>query len=168
MFDFIIITLKSQYIYIHSHSICFMIKINQGTDRTNQPNANCIIDYSIGYIIHHWWNNNEPDNFISWWRHQMETFSASLALCAGNSPVTGEFPAQRPVTRSFDVFFVLHLNKQLSKQSRRWWFETPSCSLWRYSRISEYLSESCNTFYRRYKILYGDWSLCILWFLCEC
>ena len=37
----------------------------------------------------------------------METFSASLAFCAGNSPVTGEFPAQRPVTRSFDVFFFI-------------------------------------------------------------
>ena len=67
-----------------------------------------------------------------WWRHQMETFSALLALCAGNSPVTGEFPSQRPVTRSFDVFFDLRLNKRLSKQSRRWWFETPSCSLWRH------------------------------------
>ena len=41
----------------------------------------------------------------------METFSALLTLCAGNSPVTGEFPAQRPVTLSFDVFFDLHLNK---------------------------------------------------------
>ena len=41
-----------------------------------------------------------------WWRHQMETFSALLAICAGNSPVTGEFPAQRPVTRSFDVLFI--------------------------------------------------------------
>ena len=41
-----------------------------------------------------------------WWRHQMETFSALMALCAGNSPVTGEFPAQRPVTRSFDVFSI--------------------------------------------------------------
>ena len=44
-----------------------------------------------------------------WWRHQMETFSALLALCAGNSPVTGEFPSQRPVTWSFDVFFDLSL-----------------------------------------------------------
>ena len=48
----------------------------------------------------------------SWWRHQMETFSALLALCARNSPVTGEFPSQRLVTRCFDVFFVLRLNKQ--------------------------------------------------------
>ena len=37
----------------------------------------------------------------------MEAFSALLALCVGNSPVTGEFPAQRPVTRSFDFFFDL-------------------------------------------------------------
>ena len=54
---------------------------------------------------------------ITWWRHQMETFSAILDLCAGNSPVTGEFPAHGPVTRSFDVFFDLRLNKRLSKQS---------------------------------------------------
>ena len=37
----------------------------------------------------------------------METFSALLAFCVGNSPVSGEFPAQMPVTRSFDVFFDL-------------------------------------------------------------
>ena len=40
----------------------------------------------------------------------METFSTSLALCEGNSPVTGEFPSQRPVTQSFDVFFDLRMN----------------------------------------------------------
>ena len=40
-----------------------------------------------------------------------------LALCAGNSLVTGQFPTQRPVTQSFDVFFDLSLNKRLSKQS---------------------------------------------------
>ena len=39
-----------------------------------------------------------------WWRHQMESFSALLALCAGNSPVTGEFPSQRPVTRKLWCF----------------------------------------------------------------
>ena len=40
----------------------------------------------------------------------MKTFSALLAHCAGNSPVTGEFPSQRPVTRSFDISFTLRLN----------------------------------------------------------
>ena len=50
---------------------------------------------------------SSPKNHFcnSWWRHQMETFSALLALCAGNSPVTGEFPPQRPVTRKFDAHF---------------------------------------------------------------
>ena len=41
---------------------------------------------------------------ITWWRHQMEPFPALLNLCVGNSPVTGEFPSQRLVRRSFDVW----------------------------------------------------------------
>ena len=45
----------------------------------------------------------------------METFSALLAICAGNSPVTGEFPTQRPVVRSFDDFFDLRPNKRLNE-----------------------------------------------------
>ena len=61
----------------------------------------------------------------------METFSALLAICVGNSPAPGEFPAQRPVTRSFDVFFDLRPNKRLSKQWWGWWFDTPSRPLWR-------------------------------------
>ena len=48
----------------------------------------------------------------------------------GNSPATGEFPSQRPVTRCFEVFFDLRLNNQLSKQLRRRWFETQSRLLW--------------------------------------
>ena len=60
----------------------------------------------------------------------METFSALLALCAGKSHVNGEFPSQRPVTRSFDVSLIFGLNKRLSKPSWSWWFETPSRLLW--------------------------------------
>ena len=48
----------------------------------------------------------------------METFSALLAICAGNSPVPVEFPTQRPVTRGVDVFFDLRPNKRLSTH---WW-----------------------------------------------
>ena len=66
-----------------------------------------------------------------WWRHQMETFSALLALCV----VTDEFPSQRPVMRSFAIFFHLPLNKRLRKQSWGWWFETPCCSLWRHCNV---------------------------------
>ena len=56
----------------------------------------------------------------SWWRHQMETYSVLLSLCAGNSPVIGEFPSQGSVTRGFDVLFDLSVNKRLSKQSWGW------------------------------------------------
>ena len=64
------------------------------------------------------WESQMDELDEPWWRHQMETFSALLAICAGNSPVTGEFPAQKPVTRSFDVFFDLRLDKSLSELSR--------------------------------------------------
>ena len=74
----------------------------------------------------------------------METFSALLAICAENSPVNGEFPAQRPVTRSFNVFFDLRLNKRLGKQSWVSWFKMLSRSWWR----------QCNVFYI-------SWSYCI-------
>ena len=72
----------------------------------------------------------QSQNSLTWWRHGMETLSALLALCVGNSPVTCEFPAQRPVTRSLELFFDLCLNKRLSKQSWGWWFDTPSRSSW--------------------------------------
>ena len=71
---------------------------------------------------------------------------------AGNSPVPGEFPAQRPVMRSFDVFFDLRPNKRLSKQRWGRWFETPSSPVWRHCNVmislcqSETVSEK-NTIY---------------------
>ena len=49
----------------------------------------------------------------------METFTALLTLCTGNSPVTGEFPSQRPVTRSFDVFFDLRLEQKVEQTIAR-------------------------------------------------
>ena len=86
-----------------------------------------------------------------WWRHQMETSCVTGPLCG---EFTGEFPSWMPVTRSFDIIIdlfqiwpqnrILHektsekdpsnvfLNKRLSKQSRRRWFETPSRSVWRH------------------------------------
>ena len=60
----------------------------------------------------------------------------------------GEFPTQRPVTRSFDVFFELRLNKRLSKQPWCWWFETPLWSLWR----------QCNVYTEAYCTIIGIWA----------
>ena len=79
--------------------------------------------------------NLSPDDVIKW-KH----FPHCWPFCAGKSPVTAEFPSKCPVTRSFDFFFNLRLDKRLSKQSIRRWFETPSRSLWR--RCNAYSSSS--------------------------
>ena len=79
-------------------------------------------------MIWGWERRNKcPHDFITKWKHIPHYW-----LCEGNPPVTGGFPSQRPVTQSFDIFFDLLLNKWLSKQPRSQWFETPSCSLWRW------------------------------------
>ena len=76
---------------------------------------------SIIWLVH--------DDVIKW-----KYFRVTGPLCGEfNGP--GEFPAQRPVTRSFDVFFDLRLNKRLSKQPWGWWFETLAWSLWRHRNV---------------------------------
>ena len=106
----------------------------------SMPAVIYFLHWCIVFTILIFWYNLKPINIdigvhflvVPWWRHQMETFSAKLAFCARNSPITGEFTAQRPVTRSFDVFFDLCLNKRLSKQSWGWWFETLLRPFWRH------------------------------------
>ena len=95
-------------------------------------------------------------NHSTWWRHQIGTFSALLAICAGNSPVPGEFPTQRPVTRSFDVFFDLRLKKRLSKQWWGWWIETLSRPFWLHR--NDCLILSCRVYHHQTKVLIGIWS----------
>ena len=95
--------------------------------------------YKRQNIQSRWWQKQlkgaDKSWLGTWWRHQMETFSALLAICAWNSPVPGEFHAQRPVTRSFDFFFDPRLNKWLSKQSWGWRFETLSWPLRRHCNV---------------------------------
>ena len=76
------------------------------------------------YIVHSSVDKILMDQFMfvwfwpihkTWWRHKMETFSALLAICKGNPSGTGGFPSQKPVMRSFHIFFALRLNKELSK-----------------------------------------------------
>ena len=90
----------------------------------------------------------------SWWHLQMETFSALLALCAGSSKVTGEFPSQRPVRRSFDVIFDLRL-KAVELKLRRRWFETPSRLLWRHCNYLRVLLE--NTAKKAHSFIIISW-----------
>ena len=83
-------------------------------------------------------------SFITEIRHSVMTssngniFRATGPLCG----VHGEFPAQRPVTQSFDVCIDMHTNKRLSKQSWGWWFETPSRPLWRHCNVTILLSSA--------------------------
>ena len=85
-----------------------------------------------------WWQND-----FSWWRHQMGTFSAQLALCAGNSTVTAEFPPRKASDAELWCFIHLCLNKRLSKQSWGWGFETPLRSVRRHSNVLRYNSLPC-------------------------
>ena len=113
-----------------------MICINVVSTEICQPltTNSCFVSYSLSvflqdiWVIFYWNGWSKFRTWItdiaqgSWWRHQMETFSALPAFCTGNSPANGEFRAQRPVTRSFGVFFDLRPNKRLSEQSWGWWF----------------------------------------------
>ena len=92
------------------------------------------------------WNNMNEKNIWHMMTSSNGTFSALLALCAGNSQVTSEFPPQRPVTRNFDAFFDLRLNKRLSKQSWGWWFETPWRSLWCHRTAAKTITKNCEYF----------------------
>ena len=89
----------------------------------------------------------------------MGIFSPLLDLCEGNTPVTGGFPSQRPVTRSFDVFFDLRLNKRLSKQSGRRLFETPSRSLWRHCDVKSHCFITSILADKPFKILHRERSV---------
>ena len=85
-------------------------------------------------------NLNNPNLFHDDPGYIMTSSNGSIfrvtGLCAGNSPVSVDFPAQRPVTRSFDIFlFDLRLNKRLSEQPWGSWFETSSCPLWRHCYV---------------------------------
>ena len=107
-----------------------------------------------------------PIDWLYMMTSQMETFSALLAICVGNSPVTGEFPPQRPVTRSFDVYFDLRPNKRLSKQSWGWWFETLSRPLWRHRNESQWIvytpTKATSKWYKWVRS--QGWGCLIIWF----
>ena len=76
----------------------------------------------------------------SWWRHQMKLFRRVTGLLCREFTDHWWFPSQRPVTRSFDVFFDLRLNQQFSKQWRRLWSETSLRLSWRHCNVTRLFS----------------------------
>ena len=90
-----------------------------------------------------WFRENDgpfSNKFVMMTSSNGNIFRVIGPLC-GDSTVAGEFPAPRPVARSFDVFVDLRLNKRLSKHSRRWWFVTPLLLLRRHCVMSTNLLE---------------------------
>ena len=87
---------------------------------------------------------NAPDNCFNVWASFLSTTEQCMMMSSNENIfcITGhlcreftspsEFPTQRPVTWSFDVFFDLCVNKWLSKEWWGWWLEMPSCPLWRH------------------------------------
>ena len=104
------------------------------------------------HIIYHWWFflgvhlTTCVNIIVCRWKgdapsrpgHVIVMTSSNGNIFRVTGPSWGEFPSHRPVTRSFDVFFDLRLNKRLSKQSRRRWYETPWHSLWRHCIVDAY------------------------------
>ena len=137
---------------IHEDSLRVSLNFHDGNPYTGETSFywKCALGRNNRYYFFLNWNGSICDTIvwfnhtvqtfiqtaISWWHHQMETFSVLLVL-----PVTGEFPSRSPITRSIYVFSDLRLNKWLSKPSRRRWFDTPSPSLWRHCNVATLLQE---------------------------
>ena len=102
-----------------------------------------IIDCELIFVITRMYLNYFSASKMLTWGQSMMTssngniFRVTGPLC-GELTGRGEFPTQRPMTGSFDVFFDLCLNKRLSKQSWGWWFETPSHPFWRHRNAAAY------------------------------
>ena len=129
---YIYIYISDTYFSVDSKTLLLFKKYETITCLSTGPlhGEYCIVALVLEIYVHFIFSVFSHDDAIN-----VETFSTLLAICAGNSPVTGEFPAQRPVMWSVDVFFDLLLNKRLSKQWRGWWFETPSPPLWRQCNV---------------------------------
>ena len=93
---------------------------------------------SLRNLVNEMWS----EVLIAWHRYMMTSSNGNIfrvtCLLCGEFTGPGEFPGQRPVTRSLNVFFYLRLNKRLSKQWWGWWFETLSRPLWRHRNVANH------------------------------
>ena len=144
--DWIDVCICTTFVFVPA-SVSITENINYTTQGTDYwPNANIawrqnwnlndvLLVFVPSYIFFYSKFTHSTNRELHKRRHddviKLKLFPALLAICAVNSPVRSEFPAQGPMTQSFDVFFDLRLNKRLSKQSWGWWSETPPRSLWR-------------------------------------
>ena len=127
------------HFYIMSKPLLFALNVgkndaNSPSNVNNQWNENTLKEWSL------------KPRWLSWMLDDITSVVGYFMMTSSNGNIFrvtshlcgefGEFPAERPVTRSFDVFVDLRLNKRLSKQSCGWWFETLSRPLWRHCELN--------------------------------
>ena len=105
-------------------SVCLLVSLSPGINKLRHYHD--LLTFCGIELLSFWWNMMTSSNGT--------IFRVTGPLCREFTG-PGEFPAKWPVTRSFDVFFDLRLNKRLSKQPWGWWFETPLWSLWRQCNV---------------------------------
>ena len=105
------------------------------------------------------WSEQFSKISLKWQRDNFMMTSSNGNIFRVTGHLCGEFPAQRPVTRSFDIFFDLRLNKRLSKQSWGWWFERLSCPLWRQCNVPPILYATSNYIHHK---LWGEFTCPLL------
>ena len=116
------VTKRQSYIFHHQH-LQYTILMWSCVSATERMNT---FEFPVSYCRSHHYKIGS--NMMT--SSNGNIFRVTGHLC-GEFTGPGEIPTQRPVTRSFDVYFDLRLNKRLHKQPWGWWFETPSWSLWR-------------------------------------
>ena len=137
-YDFLFI--KDPYKYFNQIEISLMARLTNGAPIIPTPISSTITFYaSISDLV-----LELHSSTVLHLLHMMASSYGNIFRVTGH--FGGEFPAQRPVTRSFDVFFDLRPNKRLSKQSWGWWFETPSRSLWPHCNARSCFQDNLNSF----------------------
>ena len=101
------------------------------------------------FIPPHWYTSYVNSVSLIQLQYMMTSSNGHIFCVTGHlcGELTGHrwIPHTQPVTRGFDVFFDLHLNKRLSKQWWGWWFETPSRPLWRHCNDFTRPSRTCES-----------------------
>ena len=123
---------KPEAIYLYMYKL-FVLKIK--ASKITIPAWQKSLAHKKLYLIPHRKQLDKIDSFLPWavWYNGLSVLMLHDDVIKWKHLlVAGLFPSQRPEVRSFDVFFDLRLNKQLSKQWWGWWFETPLCPLWRH------------------------------------
>ena len=137
MFPFDDVIMTQPFMY---HVFIYLMTYPSCTVWFNVNKTNICDTYGIGPLCNGDSNTKKHNWFMV--TSSNETFFVLLALCAGNSLVTRQFPLTKANDAELWCFFDLRLGKQLSKQSKHWWFEMPLHSLWCHCNVLRHLLQT--------------------------